>query len=50
MKFSLIGLLAATSPGLAWSFVGPKIQATSPSTKLFMADAEEENVLNKYSR
>mmetsp|Transcript_76858 Transcript_76858/g.215640 ORF Transcript_76858/g.215640 Transcript_76858/m.215640 type:complete len:646 (-) Transcript_76858:2501-4438(-) len=50
MKFSFIGLLAATTPSLAWSFVGPKIQASSP-TKLFMADdAEEEKVLNKFSR
>jgi hypothetical protein len=50
MKFSLIGLLAATAPSVAWSFVGPKIQASSP-TKLFMADdAEEEIVMNKFSR
>lgn len=50
MKFSFIGLLAAATPSLAWSFVGPKIQASSP-TKLFMADdAEEEKVLNKFSR
>lgn len=61
MKFSFAGLLvAATMPSVAWSFVGPNQQiranavvssAAPSSTQRFMADgADEEKVLNKYSR